>query len=89
MLHQKADVFLFGFNGNRSRCTSVDSGSLARREGDNSDFGEEDPNSGTLKKLVRQEGVNMFLGSKSETLFFFQFCLKLFSFQIETFLFSV
>ena len=68
VLHRMADVFQFGFNGNRSRCTSVDSGSLARREGDNDDVGEEGPNSGTLKKRARQKGVNMFLGSKSETL---------------------
>ena len=43
VLHRMADVFQFGYNGERSRCTSVDSGSLARREGDNDDVGEEGP----------------------------------------------
>ena len=49
ILHRMADVFQFGFNGSRSRCTSVDSGDLARRKGDSEDFGESLPNSGTLK----------------------------------------
>ena len=89
VLHRKADVFQFGINGNRSRGTSVDSGSLARREGDNDDSVEEDPNSGTLKKRVRQEGLNMFFyGIKFrnfETLKFSSFRFDFFSFQFETF----
>ena len=68
VLHRMADVFQFGYNDNRSRCTSVDSGSLARREGDNEDFGEEGPQQWHPEKTGKAGRGEYVLGSKSETL---------------------
>ena len=73
-----ADVFQFGFNDSRSRCTSVDSGDLARRKGDSEDFGESLPNSGTRKTTDKAGRGEYIFG-----------ILKFFSFQFETLKLSI